>query len=240
MDLVRADRGGARLFGLDSRRNSLAIKRRVGYLPGELVEFPGVRAGYVIGLLAGLRGGVPKERVAELAERLQLDVDRKYEELSHGNKQKVGLVQAFMHRPELLILDEPTLGLDPLIQREFRALVGESIAAGGTVFLSSHMLSEVEQICDRIALIRAGRLHRVGSMNDLRALRVHRVEGAFGGRLTAEDLNRLPGVSDATVEDNHLTCAVQGSVAPLLHSLAGARVRELDSPRAVSGGSVRR
>ncbi len=229
MDLVRADRGTAKVLGMDSRSDSLAIKGRVGYLPGELVEFPGVRAGYVIGLLAGLRGGVPPERVAELTERLQLDLDRPYDTLSHGNKQKVGLVQAFMHRPELLILDEPTLGLDPLIQREFRALVKESLAAGGTVFLSSHVLPEVELICDRIGLIRQGRLRRVGSLNELRALRVHRIEAVFDGRLTADDLNGLPGVSDATIVDNRLTCAVQGSVSPLLQSLAGARVRELDS-----------
>ncbi len=134
-----------------------------------------------------------------------------------------------MHRPELLILDEPTLGLDPLIQREFRLLVRESVAAGATVFLSSHVLSEVELICDRIGLISSGRLHRVGSLNDLRALRVHRVEAVFDGRLSADELNRLPGVTDAEVDDHRLRCAVRGSVAPLLRSLSEAGVIELDS-----------
>lgn len=229
MDLIRPDRGRATLFGLDARRDSMAIKRRVGYLPGELVSFPGVSAGYMIGLLAGLRGGVEPARTTELAQRLDLDLGRRYEDLSHGNKQKVALVQAFMHRPEVLILDEPTLGLDPLIQREFRQLVQEAVAGGATVFLSSHVLSEVELICDRIGLIRAGRLHRVGSLNELRALRVHRVEAVFTGRLDVADLARLPGVSEPTVDDHHLACAVQGSVAPLLSALSAADVVELDS-----------
>jgi ABC-2 type transport system ATP-binding protein len=229
MDLIRPDRGTATLLGMDARGDSLAIKRRVGYLPGELVQFPGVSAAYVIGLLAGLRGGVDPARITELAKRLDLDLGRRYEDLSHGNKQKVALVQAFMHRPDLIILDEPTLGLDPLIQREFRQLVAEAVASGATLFLSSHVLSEVELICDRIGLIRDGRMHRVGSLNELRTLRVHRVEAVFTGRLDVADLAGLPGVGASTVEDHHLSCAVQGSIAPLLSVLTAANVVELDS-----------
>jgi ABC-2 type transport system ATP-binding protein len=141
----------------------------------------------------------------------------------------VGLIQAFMHRPDLVILDEPTLGLDPLMQREFRHLVAETVADGATVFLSSHVLSEVEAVCDRIGLIRAGRLRRVGSLNELRAMRVHRVEAVFTGRLSAADVAHVPGVTEARIEDHLLTCAVQGSVAPLLHVLSTADVVELDS-----------
>jgi ABC-2 type transport system ATP-binding protein len=229
MDLIRADRGTATLFGLDSRRDSVEIKRRVGFLPGELVQFPGVSAAYVIGLLAGLRGGVDPDRITTLADRLDLDLGRRYDQLSHGNKQKVGLIQAFMHRPELVVLDEPTLGLDPLIQREFRELVAESVRDGATVFLSSHVLSEVELICDRIGLIRAGRLDRVGSLNELRQLRIHRVEAVIDGTVDPAALARVPGVSDPTVTDHHVTCAVQGRVAPLLHLLSTADVLELDS-----------
>ncbi len=158
MDLIRPDRGTVTIFGLDARRDSLAIKRRVGYLPGELPRFPGVTAGHVIGLLAGLRGGVDPARITALAERFELDLGRRFEDLSHGNKQKVGLIQAFMHEPELVILDEPTLGLDPLMQREFRQLVAASVASGATVLLSSHVLAEVELVCQRIGLLRAGRL----------------------------------------------------------------------------------
>ncbi len=229
MDLVRPDHGTIRIAGLDAHRDSVEIKRRVGYLPGELAQFPGVRAAYVVGLLAGLRGGVKEERIATLAKRFDIDLRRKYDELSHGNKQKVALIQAFMHEPEVLILDEPTLGLDPLMQREFRTLVRESAAAGTTIFLSSHVLSEVEQICDRVGLISAGRLLKVGSLAELRAVRAHRVEARFAGELPVLEVASLPGVSAAAVDDHHLTCTVQGPIAPLLHRLDGARVVELDS-----------
>jgi ABC-2 type transport system ATP-binding protein len=229
MDLIRPDRGTATVLGMDARRDSLAVKRFVGYLPGELARFPGVTASYVIGLLAGLRGGVDDARITALAERLELDLGRRYEDLSHGNKQKVGLIQAFMHRPRLLILDEPTLGLDPLMQREFRHLVREAVDDGATVFLSSHVLSEVEAVCDRIGLIRGGRLRRIGSLNELRALRIHRIEAVFTGRLSASALGRVPGVSDPHVDEHKLSCAVQGSVGPLLEALRAAEVVELDS-----------
>jgi ABC-2 type transport system ATP-binding protein len=229
MDLVRPDRGAATILGRDSRRESLTIKRRVGYLPGELPQFPGVSAGYVIGLLAGLRGSVDPARIEALAERLDLDLGARYERLSHGNKQKVHLIQAFMHDPALLILDEPTLGLDPLMQREFRALVQEAVARGATVLLSSHVLAEVELICDRIGLIRNGHLLRVGSMEELRTVRVHRVEAIVRDQRDVAELARLPGVSDAEISGDLVTCAVRGSVGPLLAWLSAGQVVELDS-----------
>ena len=229
MDLVRPDRGAAKLLGLDARRDSLALKRRVGYLPGELPQFPGVSAGYVLGLLAGLRGGVDSDRIATLAGRLDLDVSRKFEDLSHGNKQKVGLVQAFMHEPELLILDEPTLGLDPLMQREFWRLVQEAVAASSTVLLSSHVLAEVELGCSRIGLIRAGRLLRAGSLDELRTVRVHRIEAIVLGGADAAELARIPGVSEARVDGDRVSCEVHGAVGPLLEWLAVGDVIELDS-----------
>ncbi|HEX6299553.1 MAG TPA: ABC transporter ATP-binding protein [Acidimicrobiia bacterium] len=229
MDLIRPDRGAATVFGLDCREDSLAVKRLVGYLPGEMASFPGVTAGYVVGLLAGLRGSVDMARVSALAETLDLDLSSRYEDLSHGNRQKVGLIQAFMHHPKLLILDEPTLGLDPLMQRRFRQLVTESVEAGATVFLSSHVLSEVEQICNRIALIRNGRLVRVGTLDELRELRLHQVSAIFEGSLQATDVESLPGVSDVRVEDHRLTCSVRGPVSPLLQALVDARVVEVDS-----------
>jgi ABC-2 type transport system ATP-binding protein len=134
-----------------------------------------------------------------------------------------------MHRPDLVILDEPTLGLDPLMQREFRNLVKETKARGATVFLSSHVLSEVDAACDRIGLIRGGRLERVGSLNELRAMRIYRVEARFTGQLTTADLAHVPGVTEWRIEDHLLTCALQGSVAPLLEVLSAADVIELDS-----------
>jgi ABC-2 type transport system ATP-binding protein len=229
MDLIRPDHGTATVLGMDAHRDSLAVKRRVGYLPGELAQFPGVTAAHVLGLLAGLRGGVDPARIETLAERFDLDLSQKYESLSHGNKQKVGLIQALMHEPELLILDEPTLGLDPLMQRAFHDLVVASAAAGATVFLSSHVLSEVEKVCDRIALIRDGRLVRVGSLEELRGIRVHRLEAVLTGSLAEHEVEGLPGVTEVTVDDHHLRCAVRGSVAPLLQMLSEAGAVELDS-----------
>jgi ABC-2 type transport system ATP-binding protein len=229
MDLIRPDRGTATVLGLDSRKDSREIKRHVGYLPGELPQFPGVSAGYVVGLLAGLRGGVDPARIARLAERLDLDLDRRYQSLSHGNKQKVHLVQAFMHSPAVLILDEPTLGLDPLIQREFRALVAEAVGGGATVLLSSHVLGEVELICDRIGLIREGHLLRVGSMEQLRTVRAHRVEALVRQPGDPAELAGLPGVSDVVIEGRLASCTAHGDVGALLAMLSTWGVVELDS-----------
>jgi ABC-2 type transport system ATP-binding protein len=229
MDLVRPDLGTATLLGLDSRRNSREVKRRVGYLPGELPQYPGVSAGYVVGLLAGLRGDVDASRIAELAERLDLDLGQRYQSLSHGNKQKVLLVEAFMHDPEVLILDEPTLGLDPLMQREFRALVDQARARGATVLLSSHVLGEVELICDRIGLIREGHLMRVGSMEQLRTVRAHRVEALVRQPGDPAELAGLPGVSDVVVEGRLASCTAHGDVGALVAALSTWGVVELDS-----------
>jgi ABC-2 type transport system ATP-binding protein len=229
MDLIRPDRGTVEVLGLDSRRDSLEIKRRVGYLPGELPRFPGVTAGHVIGLLAGLRGGVDPDRVDALASRFELDLGRRYEDLSHGNKQKVGLVQAFMHEPELFVLDEPTLGLDPLMQRQFRDLLVESVDRGATVLLSSHVLAEVELVCDRMGLIREGRLLRVGSLEELRDVRAHRVDAIIRRAGEAEELARLPGVTEPRVDGERVACTVHGEVGPLLMWLCAHDVVELDS-----------
>jgi ABC-2 type transport system ATP-binding protein len=229
MDLIRPDRGTATVLGLDARRDSLALKRRIGYLPGELPRYPGLSAARVLGLLAGLRGDVSPTAITGLAERLGLDLRQRYDALSHGNKQKVGLIQAFMHRPELLLLDEPTLGLDPLMQREFRALVAESVAGGATVLLSSHVLPEVELICDRIGLIHAGHLVRVGTLEELRDVRAHQVEAICRHPGDVATLARVSGVEDARVEGERVTCTVHGPVAPLLGWLVDSGVVELDS-----------
>ena len=229
MDLLRADRGHASVLGHDTRRESLAVKRIVGYLPGELPQFGSLRGSEIIGLLAAMRGGVDLARIRALAERFDLDMGVRYRELSHGNKQKVALVQAFMHEPQLLILDEPTLGLDPLLQKEFRNLLAEMIARGATVFLSSHVLSEVEQVCDRIAFITGGRVTRTGSLAELRRLRVHRVELRISRPVDREALLRVPGVSDVVVEDGHLRCAVAGSFGPLMTAVGPSAIEEVDS-----------
>lgn len=227
MDLIRPTRGQVEVFGLDARGHSLEVKQRVGYLTGELPEFPGMTGDYIITLLAGLRGGVERERIVSLAQRLELDLDRRYDDLSHGNKQKVGIVQAFMHRPELLVLDEPTLGLDPLMQREFRALVAEALDEGATVLLSSHVLSEVEQACNRMGLIHQGRLRKVGTLQELREVRAHRVTAVLTGP-PLEAPPDFPNVIGASVSGSVLTCEVHGSVDDLVKWLAQHEVLELD------------
>ena len=146
----------ATIFGLDCRRQSVEVKRKVGYLPGELPQFGGLRGSEVLSYLAGLRGGVDPHAVADLATRLELDLGRRFREYSRGNKQKLALVIAFMHRPQLLILDEPTSGLDPPNQQAFYQLVRETRERGATVFLSSHILSEVEHVCDRVGIMLLG------------------------------------------------------------------------------------
>ncbi|WP_448006747.1 ABC transporter ATP-binding protein [Agromyces bauzanensis] len=229
MDLIRADAGSATVLGLDSRRDSVAVKRRVGYIPGELPQFPGVSARYVVGLLGGLRGGVDEAYVDELAGALTLDLDRKFQDLSHGNKQKVAIIQAFMHRPDLYILDEPTLGLDPLVQREFRRLLLEANANGATILLSSHVLSEVELICTRIGLLKQGRLWKVGTLDELRELRTHRVELVLRDPVDAGELGGIPNVRNVEVRGNRVSLEVQGSIDPLLDALAPREVIELDS-----------
>jgi ABC-2 type transport system ATP-binding protein len=229
MDFTRPTRGTALVLGLDSRRDSAAIKRLVGYLPGELPSYPGASAAEIIGLLASMRGGVDEKYVHTLADRFQLDLSRRYRDLSHGNKQKVWLVQAFMHRPQLLILDEPTLGLDPLIQAEFNRLVAEAVSAGATVFLSSHVLSEVQALCNRIALVSSGRLLRIGTLDQLRELRIHRVDATIKHDLDLSVLGKVPGLSDVSLTDHHLRCTVRGDFEPLLETLVKTGVTELDS-----------
>src|SRR5215472_9032094 len=167
MDMIRPTRGRAEVFGVDCQARPVDVKRLVGYMPGELPQFGGLRGREVVSYVAGLRGGVDRRRIMVLAERLDLDLGRRFREYSRGNKQKLGLVLALMGSPRLLILDEPTSGLDPLNQQTFHALVGEARDDGASVFLSSHVLSEVEQTCSRVGIIRDGRLVSTLSMEQV-------------------------------------------------------------------------
>ncbi|HVH61972.1 MAG TPA: ABC transporter ATP-binding protein [Candidatus Dormibacteraeota bacterium] len=161
MDMIRPTRGTAFIFGLDCVRDSVEVKRKVGYLPGDVPDFGSLHGDEIVAYLGGMRGGADPKRVRTLAERLDLDLSRRFREYSRGNKQKLAIVLAFMHRPRLLILDEPTASLDPLNQQEFYRMLREARDDGAAVFLSSHVLSEVEQVCDRVGILREGRLVRV-------------------------------------------------------------------------------
>src|SRR5579872_3037078 len=175
MALLRADAGAARIAGLDCWKQSVAIKRLVGYLPGELSLDPGMTGGQLLEYFGHLRGGVDQAYLRQLIGRLDVDPGRKFRQYSSGNKRKIGIIQAFMHRPRLLILDEPTNGLDPLNQQEFDHMIKEVRDEGRTVFLSSHILTEVEQTCTRVAIIREGRLVRVGGVAELKDIKRHEV-----------------------------------------------------------------
>src|SRR2546428_4422415 len=201
MGMIRPTNGSAHIFGLDCVRDSVEVKRKVGYLPGDIPQFGSLRGNEVVAYLGGMRGGVDRSRVHAIAERFDLDLNRRFREYSSGNKQKLGILIAFMHRPDLLILDEPTSGLDPLNQQEFYALLRETRDAGATIFLSSHVLSEVEHVCDRVGILRAGRLVKVAELGELTRIRVQHVEVEFapGQEVPEARLRAATGIEDVQV-----------------------------------------
>jgi beta-exotoxin I transport system ATP-binding protein len=230
LDLIKPTAGSATLLGLDSRADSLEIRRRVGFLPGELVLYPTLTGAAMLDYLGELRGGVDRRARDALAERFDAQLDRPIRELSTGNRQKLGLVQAFMHVPELLILDEPIAGLDPLVQQSFHALLAEVAAEGRTVFLSSHTLSEVERVAHRVAILRRGRLVVVDSLERLRGIAVRRLEIEFGGDAPAiEELRAVPGVREAAFQSRHLVVAFEGSADALIKLIATHEVISIRS-----------
>ena len=230
LDLIKPTSGSATLLGLDSQAESLEVRRRVGFLPGDLVLYPTLTGSAMLDYLGELRGGVDRRVRDELAERFDAQLDRPLRELSTGNRQKLGLIQAFMHEPELLILDEPIAGLDPLVQQSFHALLQEVAAQGRTVFLSSHTLSEVERVADRVAILRRGRLVVVDSLERLRGIAVQRLEIEFGDDAPAvEELRAVPGVREAAFEGRHLVVAFEGSADALVKAIATHEVRSIRS-----------
>ena len=229
MGVIHASAGTASIFGLDCDKDSVAVKREVGYLPGDLPQFGGMRGSEVVAYLGGMRGTIDQSRVKDLAERFELDLGRRFREYSRGNKQKLGLVLAFMHNPRLLILDEPTGGLDPLNQQTFHQLVEEVKAAGTTVFLSSHVLSEVEETCSRVGIIRDGRLVSDMSMDRVHEMRFHEVVVEFGGDVPEAEVRAAAGVEDVVVDGQRLTCTVHGGFDPLLGAIRESNVLDLVS-----------
>jgi ABC-2 type transport system ATP-binding protein len=231
MGMIRPTLGSAHIFGLDCLRDSVAVKRKVGYMPGDMPQFGSLRGREIVAYLGGLRGTVDPTLVRKIAERFDLDLGRRFREYSSGNKKKLGIVLAFMHKPDLLMLDEPTGGLDPLNQQEFYRLVNETRDAGATIFLSSHILSEVEHVCDRVGIIRSGRLVKVAELDEIHRIRVHRIELEFAPGTDVPDaaIRSAAGVEDLVVEDNRVTCTVKGAFDPLLKALSGATVTNLVS-----------
>ncbi len=222
LDLIRPTSGSVTVFGLDPRRDGLTVRRRVGYLGGEFAVEGRQTAAELLRYLGNLRGGVAPERIAELTERLDLDVDRRISSLSRGNRQKVGVVQAFMHDPDLLILDEPTSGLDPVLQHEFAALVDEAASEGRTVFMSSHVMSEVQRLADRVGIIHHGCLTTVEGIDELQQRASRRVEIVFDPDTTVDvtEFEAIAEVSDVVAHDGRLRCRLDGRADGLLKTAA--------------------
>ena len=220
LDLIRPTSGRAFVFGIESTVDPVSIHRRVGYIPGEFALYDRLSGKQTLEYFANLRGGVDAAYQRSLIDRLELDPGKRFKEYSKGNKQKVGVITALQHRPELLVLDEPTTGLDPLVQQTFFEILREAVADGATVFLSSHILSEVEKACERVAIIRDGRLAKLGTVDSLRDLAHHQVELRFAGAVPADEFRGLPGVSDLVAEDHTIRMRVVGAITPVVRAAA--------------------
>jgi ABC-2 type transport system ATP-binding protein len=220
LDLIRPTTGRVSLFGLDSRQGREEIHRRVGYLPGEPALWPNLTGREHLEFLGNLRGGVDLSLASGLADRLDCNLDERVRSLSHGNRQKVALLQAFMDRPDLVILDEPTQGLDPLVQQEFYRLVEEVRAEGRTVFMSSHVLPEIERTCDRVGIIREGRLVAIERVDDLKSRAARTVSFRFAEPVPPDAFFGLPDVRDVRIHGEAMTCSVVGSADALVKAAA--------------------
>jgi ABC-2 type transport system ATP-binding protein len=220
LDLIRPTSGRAEVFGIETTADPVAIHRRVGYLPGEFDLYDRLTGGQTITYFGNLRGGIDRAYVDGLIERLDLDPSRRFKEYSRGNKQKVGLIVALQHKPDLLILDEPTSGLDPLVQQTFFGLVREAREAGRTIFLSSHIIDEVDRTCDRVAIIREGRLVQVDRIEEIRRLSFHHVELTFERPVAPTVFDGLAGVSDVEAEANVIKMRVNGPIGAVISAAA--------------------
>lgn len=216
MDEIRPTSGKASILGRDTHEESVEIRKHLGYLPGDLAMYPNLTGTDTLTYFANLRGGVDWAYVAELRDRLDVDLSRKVGDLSSGNRQKVGLIQAFMNKPQVFIMDEPSSGLDPLVQREFQKMLREVAEEGRTVFLSSHTLSEVQRVADRVGIIRHGHLVAVESVAALRSKGMRRVELELDQTADAAVFEAVAGVSDVTVGNHHVIMAFEGDMGALI------------------------
>ena len=229
MDLIRPSAGRAEVLGFDAQRDTLEVRRRCGYLPGDLELYNSLTVDACLDLVASLRGDVDPRYRGELVERLRLDTGRRIGALSRGNRQKVGLTIALMAKPELVVLDEPTNGLDPLVQDEVEAILREVVADGRSVFFSSHVLAEVEQIARRVAMLRGGRIVAVSDLAEQRRLAPRRVTVAFAEPPPASAFAELDGVRLVSLEGCDAVFETHDEMHALIQALATQRVRTLET-----------
>lgn len=234
LDEIRPTAGRSSILGFDSHADSVEIRRHIGYLPSDTVLYPNLTGRDTLTYFANLRGGVDWSYVGELAERLNADLSKKVGNLSSGNRQKLALIQSFMNRPELLIMDEPSTGLDPLVQSEFHTILQELAAEGRTVFLSSHTLSEVQLVADRVGIIRHGKLVALESLAEMRSKAMRKIDVQFDGPARESGLAGVAGIRDIKVDRDRATLSFDGRMADLLKTLAEGnnvldiRTREAD------------
>ena len=228
LDLQRPTSGSATIFGLDTRRESVAIRARIGNLSADFDFDPRWTGRELVGYTSALRGLPDQGGAEELAQRFEADLSRPLGDLSHGNRQKIGLINAFFHEPELLILDEPTSGFDPLMQEEFLALLREQHDAGRTIFLSSHDLDEVQRVCDRVGIIREGRLISVERVADLIEQSYRRVRVEFAQPVDPQEFAAIDGVESVELDGRVLTFTVVGALDSVVKHAAGHEVVDLE------------
>ena len=229
MDFIRPTKGTAKIFGLDSRENSVDIKKKVGYLPGDIVLYDQMTGNELLKYFCNMRKQSDWQFVIKLAERLDVNLEMKIKKLSRGNRQKLGLIQAFMHKPELIIMDEPSSGLDPLLQQEFYTMVDEVKSDGRTIFISSHILPEVERICDQVGIIREGKLITVEQVNNLKDRSIQELEIHFGSNVSKEKFTKIPGLKSIHMDNTILFCTVIGSPDQLIKTAACFEVTKIIS-----------
>lgn len=227
MDLIRPTAGSATLFGMDAGRDAVEIHKRIGYMPGEMSLWPNYSGAAVMRYFSAVRGGVDQAYAQKIAKRLELDLSLKVRQYSTGNKRKLGLLLALMHRPDLLILDEPTSGLDPLMQQIFNDLMREHRAAGGTVFLSSHVLSEVQAICDRVAILRAGMLQAVERIEKLTHADFRWVNLTFRAPVPAQQFQGIDGISEVTASGETVRMRLTGDFDPVIRAIGAEYVVDM-------------
>ena len=229
LGLIRPTSGNATIFGLDVQRQASDVHRHLAYVPGEANLWPSLTGHDTLALLGRVHGTVDERYRDELIQRFNFDPSKKVRSYSKGNRQKVCLIAALATRADLLLLDEPTAGLDPLMEQTFRECIADAKRRGQTVFLSSHILSEVEALCDRVAILRSGELLEIGTVAEMRHLSAYTVDATFAG--PPPDVSAVPGVNACSVEGQRLHCEVTGSVEPLLRTLVDAGVQELLSTK---------
>jgi len=230
LDLIHATRGNAWIFGMDCHSYSLEIRKRLGYIPGDVVLYDGMTGNDYLNLMGSFHGG-GKKRLKELQQRLDLDLSRQTRAYSKGMKQKLAIIQAFMNDPELLVLDEPTLGLDPIIQHRFYDLLLSEKGRGKTIFLSSHILPEVERVCDRVGIVREGQLVSIERVADLKFKKVRRMELTLKEDVPVRDL-QMEGVQITNIRGRQVDLRISGNIQDLLQKLCKLPIEDLAFPEA--------